>query len=51
METNKLITEGLINSLKLTKKTYSIRGLICVDKKDIFKRDLYYFFRIKILLR
>ena len=31
-----LIKNGIIDSLKVTKKTYSIRGLICKDKKDIF---------------
>ena len=36
MQIKELIKKGIIDTLKVTKKTYNIRGLICKDKKDIF---------------
>ena len=36
MQIKELIKQGIIDTLKVTKKTYNIRGLICKDKKDIF---------------
>ena len=36
MQVKELIKNGIIDTLKVTKKTYTKNGLICKDKSDIF---------------